>query len=275
MESLPCTPDQVRLGSCSGAPRSVRHALNRIVRNREVMRWIGSGDVWGAKKVSRFFHYCELEERQREGRSTYFWKIMVTFPGRQTSFVGVVGIHPSGKRCPPVYLTIFLDPGVHGRQIGTYACIRALAAYWEIHPRAAVHIDVRTDNAPMNRLARGLHFSAKKRPHRIGRCMYNRYTVSVATVCGNLRAARRELAWQLWRASSRGANAGAPLARFFGRNPGVLRPAGLRILKFWCFPASPPCRHLFGLAYPVLMRAFARETQDSPAAAGGEKAWLI
>lgn len=130
----------------------MRRAMQPIVRDPDVMQWVGDGKAWHSSKLWRFFEYCQSDNVvPPEVRQNFYWAVM-----NGGALAGVVGVHPAtydGTMEGKMFLTIFLDRSHQRRGLGSMAVKEALAKFWELRPEEPVHIDTRTDNAAMLRVA--------------------------------------------------------------------------------------------------------------------------
>lgn len=147
-----------------------RAALREIVRDPEVMQWVGDGKTWDDKKLDRFFEYTAADLVSDPSTRTNFYYIIVA----DGAAVGVVGIHPvayaarpvlkksAGKKAAPPpkdFLTIFLARDAAGKGIGTEAVRLALAQHWA-RDGGPVVVDVLASNTAAQRLFKKAGFVA-------------------------------------------------------------------------------------------------------------------
>ena len=84
-------------------------AIYNIVSKKEVMKFVGNGEIWDKKKTQRFIDYCLQEERLEDyQRENYYYKIV------SNKLVGIIGFH-TFIGFKGYYLTIYLDPNEQGK----------------------------------------------------------------------------------------------------------------------------------------------------------------
>ena len=82
-----------------------------ISQNKNVMRFIGNGEIWNDEKVNNFIKYNELEKNLPDKkRDNYYYKIV-----DENKFIGIIGFHKFfALRNNNFYLTIFINPQSQG-----------------------------------------------------------------------------------------------------------------------------------------------------------------
>ncbi len=81
--------------------------IKKVSQNKNVMRFIGNGEIWQNHKINNFIKYNVLEkDLPDKRRDNYYYKIV-----DDNSFVGIIGFHKFGAlKNNNFYLTIFVSP---------------------------------------------------------------------------------------------------------------------------------------------------------------------
>lgn len=148
-----------------------RQRISEITSQKNVMKYIGTGEVWSDDKVDKFIKYNLEEQAQTDDiRENYYWGICY-----ENKLVGVVGIHPVYYDKKNNYLTVFLDENNLKKGIGSGAIKKAIDKYW-IVKKNDIYSDVLINNIPAQKTMEKLNFE-KKQKHKIRRKQYFKYVM--------------------------------------------------------------------------------------------------
>lgn len=105
--------------------------LFNIVSNLNVMKYVGSREVWSEKKTNNFINYC-VKEENTNNKDTLFLKIVYT---KSNKFIGIVGIHRQNyNKDKDFEVTYYLNKKEQGKGFGTKALGLLLDKFHKIHP---------------------------------------------------------------------------------------------------------------------------------------------
>ena len=105
--------------------------LFNIVSNLNVMKFVGSREVWSEKKTNNFINYC-VKEENTNNKDTLFLKIVYK---KSNKFIGIVGIHKRNyKKDEDFEVTYYLNKKEQGKGFGTMALGLLLDKFHNIHP---------------------------------------------------------------------------------------------------------------------------------------------
>ena len=83
--------------------------IYKIVSQKEIMKFIGNGNIWDKEKTHRFINYCLQEQKLPDSkRENYYYKIV------SNKLVGIIGFHPF-INFKGYFLTIYLDTNEQGK----------------------------------------------------------------------------------------------------------------------------------------------------------------
>ena len=107
--------------------KSDRKNIHSLVSNYNVMKYIGSRQVWSNEKLNRFIDYC-VQEKNTNNSNNHFFKIV-----RDKKFVGIIGIHRDDKKSD-FELTYYIHKADQGKGIGSEALLMMLRKFNKDHP---------------------------------------------------------------------------------------------------------------------------------------------
>lgn len=108
-----------------------------IVQNKDVMKYIKTGEIWNEEKLREFLKWGEHDmSKEPLKNDSFYWTIYSS-----TNIIGCIGVH-KWKHVPEklhkikdeYYTTRFIDPEYQGKGIGTYVMALALKSFFALRP---------------------------------------------------------------------------------------------------------------------------------------------